>query len=255
MSFASQVSRMIVLEALSSRLAWVALAIAGASLGVAAFLSQVAMIEADQIRAALVAALLRASAAFLVATFVITSMVREANDKVTELLLSQAVPRWQYLLSKSAGFALVACLLAAAFALPLFLLAPAAQVALWTLSLACELLIVAAVGLFCVLSLTQVLPAFAATGAFYLLARSMAAMQAIASAPINTSASWVDSTIKAIVAAIALVLPGLDRFAPASWLTNAAPSATELGHVALQTLVYLALISAASLFDLYRKNY
>ncbi len=255
MSFASQVSRMIVLEALSSRLAWVALAIAGASLGAAAFLSQVALIEADQVRAALVAALLRGSAAFLVATFVITSMVREANDKVTELLLSQAVPRWTYLASKSAGYAIVACVVAIAFALPLFVLAPAANVALWTLSLVCELLIVGAVGLFCMLSLTQVLPAFAATAGFYLLARSMSSMQAIASAPINASTSWVDSTIKAIIAAIALVLPGLDRFAETGWLVNMAPTAAQLADVALQTLVYIALIGAASLFDLYRKNY
>ncbi len=255
MAFAAQVTRMIVLEAIRSRLAWVALVIAAASVGAAAFLSQVALIEADQIRAALVGAFLRASAAFLMAAFLITSMVREANDKVTELLLSQAVPRWNYLAAKSAGYAVVACVLAIAFAVPLFAVAQPVNVVLWTLSLVCELFIVSAVSLFCVLSLTQLLPAFAATAGFYLLARSIASMQAIASAPINAASNWIDSTIQVAVKGIALVLPGLDRFALTGWLTDSLPSGAEVGHIAFQTCLYVALISAASLFDLYRKNY
>ena len=255
MSFAAQLTRMIVLEALRSRLAWVALVIVGAAFGVAQFLSRVALIESDQIQAALVAALLRASGSFLVATFVITSMVREANDKVAELLLSQAASRWNYLVAKIGGYSLVAFLIAAGFALPLFALCKPANVVLWTVSFACELFIVGAVSLFCVLSLAQVLPAFAATAGFYILARSMQAMQAIAAAPLSPAAGWADSLVKGTVNAIALVMPGLDRFALTRWLIDSPPSGAELGHVLSQTAVYVGLISAASLFDLYRKNY
>lgn len=255
MSFAAQVIRLIVLEALRSRLAWVAILIAGAAFGTAQYLSQVALIEGDQIQAALVGALLRGSGAFLVATFVITSMVREANDKVTELLLSQATPRWNYLLGKLGGYALVACLIAMGFALPLFALSPVPNVMLWAASFACELLIVGAVSLFCVISLTQVLPAFAATAGFYLLARSVEAMQAIAAAPLNATTGWVDSIVKGAVNAIALVMPGLDRFALSRWLIESPPTGAEFAHMVSQTVVYVALIGAASLFDLYRKNY
>jgi hypothetical protein len=255
MTLAVQLARMIVLEAVRSRLAWVVLLVGVAAFGAAQFLSQVALTEAAEIRAALVAALLRSAAVFLVATFVITSMVREANDKVAELLLSQPFPRWKYMAAKLTGYALVSFLIAAGFALPLFALAPAANVMAWALSLACELLIVTAVSLFCVISLAQVLPALAATAGFYLLARSIEAMQIIATGPLSASDSWVDAAIKTVVTVIALLMPALDRFAVSGWLIDSGPGGAELGRVLSQTCIYLALIGAASLFDLYRKEY
>jgi len=255
MNFTGRITRMTLMEAWRSRLAWVVAAIAVGALAAAQFLSQVSIIEADQVQAALVGALLRAAAAFLVATFVIASMVRESNDKVAELLLSQAVPRWKYVFAKLSGYGLVACLVAAGVAIPLAGIRLTSGVAFWALSLACELLIVMSVSLFCVLSLTQMLPAFAATAGFYLLARSVDAMQAIATGPLGTGSGWVDATVASLVRGIALVMPGLDRFAQTRWLIDLPPSGTELGLMALQTVLYLGLIGAASLFDLYRKNY
>jgi Cu-processing system permease protein len=255
MSFTRQLARMIALEARRSRLAWLVVIIAAAGLGAAQFLSQIALTEADQVQAALVAAMLRAAGVLLVATFVIASMVREANDKVAELLLSQPIPRWNYLLAKSCAYGLIACLVAAAFALPLAALAFNAGLAFWALSFACELMIVASVALFCVLSLTQVLPAFAATAGFYVLARSVDAMQAIAGGPLGTGPGWIDAAVNGIARAIALIMPGLDRFAQTRWLIDSPPSAADFGLMLGQTAVYLGLIGTASLFDLYRKNY
>ena len=255
MTLAKQLIRMIALEALRSRLAWVAILAAALAFGAAQFLANVALIEADQIQAALVAALLRAAGAFLLGTFIITSMVREANDKVTELLLSQAAPRWQYLLGKLSGYCIVACVVALIFAAPLFAVVPFTRLVPWVVSFACELCIVASVSLFCVLSLTQVLPAFAATAGFYVLARSMDAIQAIASGPLNEGTGWIDVAVNGTVKAIALVMPGLDRFGLSRWLIETPPAGADLASMAMQTAIYLALIGSASLFDLYRKSY
>ena len=255
MNFMGQIARMTLLEALRSRLGWLVVAIAVGALAAAQFLSQVSIIEADQVQAALMGALLRAAGVFLVATFVIASMVRESNDKIAELLLSQAVPRWKYVFSKLLGYGLVACLVAAGLSIPLAGIKFTSGVAFWGLSLACELLIVMSVSLFCVLSLTQMLPAFAATAGFYVLARSVDAMQAIATGPLGTGPGWVDATVASLVRGIALVMPGLDRFAQTRWLIDLPPNGAELGLMALQTVFYLGLIGAASLFDLYRKNY
>ena len=146
----------------------------------AAFLQQVAIIEAAQIQAAIIAALLRACAAFLTAAFVVMSMVREANDKVLELMLAQPWPRAVYLLGKFVGFSTAAVTLAPA-PRPAAGVRPAGRpVAAWSLSLACELLIVAAMSFFFVLTLTHVVPALAAVLGFYVLARSIAAIQVIA---------------------------------------------------------------------------
>ena len=249
------IARVTLLEALRSRLIWVAVVAIGLAFGLAQFLSQVAMIEVAQIQVAIMAALLRATGVFLLAAFCITSLVREANDKITELFLSQPAARWEYYLGKIAGCAGVAVVLAAGFSIPLAIFSPVAQVAVWGASFACELLIMAAISIFCAISLTQVTSAFAATAGFYLLARSISAMQVIAATPIALEQTWADETLKWIVDAIALAMPALDRMTLTDWMLDRPPSGTEISVLILQTLVYLALIGAATLVDLYRKNF
>lgn len=255
MPFILTVARVTLLEALRNRLLWLAGIVVGVALGLSQFLNQVAITESLQIQVALLAALLRVAAVFIVATFVITSMVREANDKVTELLLSQPVPRSSYFLGKFGGYALVAAILALLFALPLALFAPSAGLLAWVVALGCEMLIVTAVSLFCVLSLTQVLSAFAATAGFYFLSRSMTAMQLIAGASVTGQHTVADTIISWIVNAIALLLPSLDRMARTDWLVDAAPRAAEVLGFIGQSAIYIVLIASAALFDLHRKNY
>jgi ABC-type Na+ efflux pump permease subunit len=189
---------------------------------------------------------------FILAAFAITSMVRESSDKVTELLLSLPTPRSYYFLGKFSGYALVAVVLAALCALPLAPFAKPLGLALWTASLVCELLIITAMSLFCVLSLAQVVPAFAAVGGFYLLSRSMAAMQIIAGASLHEQ-TFADRAVGTVVGLIALLLPSLDSMTQTTWLLGGG-----FGNAAVtvfgQTAIYLLLIGSAALFDLYRRN-
>ena len=253
--FSRTIARITLLEALRSRLVWVAVIAIGVAFGTAQFLSQVAMIEVAQIQVAIMSALLRVIGVFLLAAFCITSLVREANDKITELFLSQPAARWEYYLGKIAGCAGVAIALAAGFSAPLAIFAPIAQVAVWSASFAGELLIIAAISIFCAVSLTQVTSAFAATAGFYLLARSISAMQVIAATPIALEPSWTDAALKWIINAIALAMPALDRMTLTDWMLDRPPSATEISGLALQVLIYLLLIGAATLVDLYRRNF
>ena len=183
------IARTTLLEALRSRMLWLVGVLLLVAVAAAAFLQQVALIETARIQAAIIAALLRACAGFLVAAFVVMSMVREFNDKVLELMLAQPWPRAAYLFGKFVGFSAAACLLAAILSVPLAFLAPPAQAAIWGLSLACELVILAAMSLFCVITLTHVVPALAAVLGFYVLGRSMAAIQIIAR-PADASQAW-----------------------------------------------------------------
>src|SRR6266851_2039189 len=166
MPIVASLARATLLEAVRDRLLWLAVVIA---FGLAQFLNQVAITESREIQTALLAAALRVAAVFILAVFVITSMVRELGDKVTELLLSLPAPRAAYFFGKFAGHAMVAAILALLSALPLVLFANFQGLVLWTISLICELLIVTAMSLFCVLSFAQVVPAFAAVAGFYLL--------------------------------------------------------------------------------------
>jgi len=241
------------LEAMRSRMLWLVGVLLLLSLAAAGFLGQVAIIEAAEIRVTVVAALLRAAAAFLTAAFVVMSMVRESNDKVLELMLAQPWPRAAYLFGKLVGFSAAAVLLTALLTLPLALIAPPTRVLAWGLSLGCELIIVTAMSLFCVITLTHIVPALAAVLGFYVLARSIAALQLIASAA-ETSTLWTDRAANWIVHAIALVLPRLDEMTQSAWLVGPPPTTGTLTAVVAQTGVYTLLLVAAAQFDLHRQN-
>ena len=249
------IARYTLLEALRNRLLWLALILVAAGLAFTQFLQQVAITESNQIQTALLAALLRVGAVFMLAGFVVTSMVREFNDKVMELVLSRPLRRSSYFLGKLAGYAAVALALALIASLPLALFAPAPRVALWGLSLACELVLVTAFALFCVLTLTQVLSALAAVAGFYLLARSISALQIMAANPLSDSISLGQKTVDFVIDAIAFLLPGLDRMTQTGWLIYGAPTPAEIMQVLAQTAVYTLLLCGGALFDLERKNF
>src|SRR5919109_4405415 len=176
--------RLVLLEARRGGLAWLAAAALVAGIALSAFLAQLAITESRLLQAAVVAALLRVCAVFLLATQVVASVRREIDDRRLELMLALPLSRAAQYLGRLAGFVLLGMVLAAVFALPLLLWAPPAAVLAWALSLAVELALVAAAALFFAMTLAQLVPALAATAALYLLARSFGAIQAIASGPL-----------------------------------------------------------------------
>jgi hypothetical protein len=249
---AATLARLVLLEARRGGLPWLALGCIAAGAALAAFLSQVAVTESLSLQAALVAALLRAGAVFLIAAQVAGSTLREINDKALELMLSLPVSRPAQYLGRLAGFAACSAALAALFSLPLLLWAPPSWVALWGLSLALEGTLVAAAALFFAMALAQLVPAIAAVAGLYLLARSMAAVQAIAAQPAGDSlahdiARWG-------VDAVAFLLPRLDAVTRTEWLLYGPPAPGAYLTALAGLAVYLALLAAAGLFDFYRRN-
>lgn len=247
------IARYTLLEALRNRLLWLLLVMAAGAVALSGFLNELALTESRQLQAALLGAVLRLAAVFLIATFVVTSMAREASDKGLELLLALPMPRAVYLFGKLAGFGALALLPALCFgALGLFF-APPAQAGLWAFSLLCECWIVAAFSVLCMLTLSQVLPALAAAFGFYLLARVIAALQLLGhgAAKVQSAGQQVLNTG---IDGLALLLPHLDQFTRSDWLVYHNGSSGELAALAAQTAIYVALMSAAALFDLQRKN-
>jgi ABC-type Na+ efflux pump permease subunit len=245
--------RLVLLEARRGALPWLALTAVALSLGLAAFLSQVALTESRSLQAAIVAAVLRACAVFLVAAHVAASVLREINDKGLELMLSLPLARSAQYTGRFVGFALCGLLLAFFFALPLLFWASPMAVALWGVSLAFEVAVVAAATLFFAMSLAQLLPAIAASAAFYLLARTMASIQAIATGPHHDGSS-ADRVARWTVDAVALLFPRLDSVTRTEWLLYGTPAtgayAAALGGLA----VYGVLLIAAGLFDFHRRS-
>jgi ABC-type transport system involved in multi-copper enzyme maturation permease subunit len=247
------VARYTLLEAWRSGLPWIALAALLAALGLAMFLAQVALAETARLQAALAAALLRAAAALLVATHVVASTAREINDKGLEFTLAHPISRHAFYLGRLGGYGLAGLGLAVAFSLPMLAWADPAATAAWGVSLALEMLLVASAALFFAMSLSHPAAAIAASAGLYLLARSIGAIHAIAAGP-QSEGSALAAVARWSVDAVALLLPRLDLATQSAWLLYGTPGGAEFGRVVAVLLVYTALLAAAGMFDLSRRN-
>jgi hypothetical protein len=184
---------------------------------------------------------------------VVAATAREANDKVLDFVLAFALSRPAWYLGKLAGFAAAGALIAGAFALPLLAWSAPPGVLAWAVSLAFECALVAAAALFFASALAQPAAALSATAALYLLARSIGAIQAIASGPL-AEATLAGRAAQLAVDGVALLLPRLDAATRTAWLLYEAPAAAELAPALAAMAAYTLLLVAAGLFDLSRRN-
>jgi hypothetical protein len=247
------IAGVVALEAVRGRVPWLVAAVLLAGVGVAEFTSHVAITESREVARGLLGAWLRLCAVFVVALFVVTSMVRDLHDKGTELVLALALPRAVYLVGRLGGYAAVALAIALACTLLIAFFVPSAQAALWGATLACEVLIVAALSVLCLLTLSHVTLGMSAVMAFYLLSRAMDAIVLIGASTLAGAPSGAQRIMAGILDGIAFVLPDLDRFARSEWLIHGNAELADLGAALLQTLIYLLLLAGAALFDLQRK--
>src|SRR3954470_7413884 len=245
-------ARLVLLEARRGGLPWLALASILLSAVLALFLSQVAVTESVSLQIAIVAAVLRASAVFLIATHVAASTAREINEKGLELMLALPLSRSRQYLGRLAGFGACGIFVAIVFALPLALLAPT-RVMAWGASLAVETALVAAIALFFSMTLAQLVPALAATAGVYVLARIMPSIRLISEGPLAND-SPVQLAARWIVDGVALLLPPLDAMTRTEWLVYDPPSARAYAAALAGASLYGALIAAAGLFDFHRRS-
>jgi ABC-type transport system involved in multi-copper enzyme maturation permease subunit len=255
MSKVLAIARFTLLEAVRTRLLWLALAAVGLLLVGSVFVQQLAITETWRVRAAFLAAGTRFALVFVLSLHVASSMVREFNDKGIDLLLSLDLPSSRYYLGKLLGFVAVAWILAALAALALATTGLSAGWLAWSLSLGLELTLIATLTLFCVISFAQIMPALSAVAAFYLLARSIAAIRLLSDSQLLDQSSWATQAAGWLVDAMALVLPDLSRFTSTDWLLVQTAAPAAVGFVLVQALVYGALLTLAGLFDLHRRSF
>ena len=249
------IARFTLLEATRTRLPWLVLAAIAIAFFASLFAREIALTESSRVQTALFAASLRLASVFIVGLYVMTSMIREFNDKGLELFLSLDLSRWVYTLGKFIGYALIGIVIAAAISLPLGFLSSWPDASLWGISLALELSIVVALSLFCVITFSQIMPAATFVFAFYALSRSMEAIQLISSGSPIAGTGMFRDVVGFMVDAIALLLPNLNIFSQTAWLVNEVGGWGGLDIVVFQSTIYVGLLLSAALFDLYRRNF
>ncbi|RME34775.1 MAG: ABC transporter permease [Gammaproteobacteria bacterium] len=241
------------LEAARDRLFLILLAVLVAGLGLAQFVGAIAITERSALQGGLLGAGLRLFVVSIVCLFVIASNVREEQGRFTQLLFSLPLPRYRYYFGKLLGYGLVAAMASLLAGMLLLLHAPWPVVLLWTISLLCETILMATVALACLFTFRNILPALSAVAAFYLLARSIDALQLIAHGPLRDPGDPAQRVMAAVIDGLAWLLPSLARFTPSGWLIHAEAGWSDLSFVLGQTLVYSLLMVGVGLFDLYRR--
>lgn len=241
-------------EAVQNRMAALLAFLLLATFLLAEFVGAVALTEHVAIQGALASAMLRAGAVLVVALFVVTTLLREQQDRTLDLLLALPRPRSEYVLGKLLAYIALGVVIAAACAVLLLLYADGLAVLRWGISLACELALVAAFGLLIAFSIRQPVAALALLGAIYLLARSMNALLLIVRNPVLSADGPWQGVASGLIELLAWLLPALHRFTEAGWIAHDTGSWTALGLVAGQSAVYLPLLAAAAAFDLHRRE-
>lgn len=218
------------------------------------FVRQQAITESDRAQVAFLASITRIGSVFLLVITVLQGSIREFHDKVLELMLSLDLPRSAYVAGKFFGYALLAAGYAAIVSLPLLLLSDPLSVLRWGFTHMFELWIVIAFALFCITAFSQLLAAAAFVLAFYLLARSITAIQLISQSTLAEPGPASDFATL-LADAIALVLPRLDAFSQTAWLVTAVAEPLSMTAAIMQTTIYVALLLCAAMFDLHRRNF
>jgi len=221
--------------------------------GLTEFIGELAITESQQIQSLLIGSGMRVFTVVTVSLFVITSMTREMHDKGFELILSLPVGRATYYFGKLLGYFALATVILLLTCILLSIFSGVAATFIWAASLLCELGLIIAVSLLCLFTFNNVTVAFIVVMAFYFLSRSIHAIQLISASPILESHAFAHQFMLYLVNAVAYVLPDLYGFTRSEWLAYG-PGSGVLAHVLQQTAIYLPLLIAAGLFDLYRKE-
>jgi ABC-type transport system involved in multi-copper enzyme maturation permease subunit len=225
----------------------------GASLSL--FIGSAAVTEKDQFALVFAGGALRVAGVLGLALFASFHIRRSFEAREVEFLLSRPIGRAQFLFSHALAFAALGFFLALAQGLALYIVAPklfGSGSVLWIASVVAENIIMVSVALFFSMILSSAAAAVMASAALYILSRMMGEILGI----IDSGGKLYDlSVLEWIMQGISAVMPRLDLFGQTSWLVYGPGTEIGYGFIALQGLVFTALILMATFFDLSRRQF
>lgn len=249
------ISKFTFIESLRNRLLLLSFLVIGISFGLIEFIGDLTITEHRVTQVAILAAFLRISAVVIVTLFVVSSTVRELQDKTLEMILAMPIHRGSYYLGKLIGYFHIALLVSIVFGALLLVYADPEQVTIWVISLFLELILVVALSLVMLFSFNQV--PFALTGVLliYGASRIASSILLMAQSPIVAHTSMAQKFMDGFIELLTWLLPDLHRFTQTEWLAYNTAEWSVLLPLLAQTAIYLVLLSFIALFDFYRKNF
>ena len=249
------ISKFTIIESMRNRLLWVSLLVVAISFGLVEFIGDLAITEHRVTQVSVLGAFLRLSAVVIVTMFVVSSTVRELQDKTLEMILAMPIHRSSYYMGKLMGFIHVSAIIAVIFSTLLLIYASADQVMIWGISLFFELILVVALGLVMLFTFNQIPAAITGVFVIYAASRSATSIYLMSKYPIISQTTISQKFMDGFAELLTWLLPDLHRFTQTEWLAHGTGSFSLLIPVIGQVIIYLTLLSAISLFDFYRKNF
>ncbi|MCK5334719.1 MAG: hypothetical protein KAQ67_01085, partial [Gammaproteobacteria bacterium] len=231
------IARYSLLEAIRGKIIWIIAALLILSVLLSLFISQTALTETQESQVALMAGFLRLSSMLVMIFFVVSSVARDFQDKSIELIFAVSIPRYQVFLGKFFGFSLLAFLVSILYTGVLFFYADASAVLIWSLSLWCELSLVALLSLIFILSLENVAMSLMASIGMYALMRFMPAIQSMGEGPLQ--GGLFNQFINGLLDLIGVFLPRLDHFTQSSWLLMSSPDAAYVLSFLIEFILFV----------------
>ncbi len=251
----STISKFVVLESVRSRFFLLILFAVLVSFIAGFFAQSVSVTEGDLTLVSLVATLLRFATILALTLLIVTTISREFQSQSLAIVLALNITRTEFYLGKLLGFSIDAIIIVVILSLCLLFIATPSQVLLWSTSLFFESLIIISFALFCSFSFEQQPISIFVILAFYLLARSISAMQLIAETPTFRDDSLYQIVMPQVISIISMLLPDLSRFTQTNWLVYETGMVSNFTELFIQTTIYVSLLVFAGLVDFYRKNY
>ncbi len=242
------------IEAVRNRLLWMLAIFLISAFAVTEFVADIAITDQRQIQLAILSNLLRYSGIGLLATLIVSSGIRDQQDKSLEFMLALPISRTGHFLGKLGGFMILSLLISVAFGLLLSLYADSSGVLIWSLSYWFELTLVSCLGLVASFSFRHVLAGLGSVLLFYLLARTLESIVLVSQGPLVTSESLGQRFIDGFFSLLHVLLPALDRFSQTSWLVYGDYTTQSVTAMLIQAVIYIPLLSAVALVDFHRKN-
>ncbi len=174
------------------------------------------------------------------------------ESRELEAILARAISRQRFVLAYWLGLSGLVIILAGAFGVTIALIDGATSAAfMWAASLILECIIVQSVVLFAGLMLERATPTVLFTLGFYVLTRLMGYFIGIRD---TATDSLVTVLAKRGLDVVMLLVPRLDLFTQSRWLVYA-DAPIDLGFLAVQTVLFPAMVLVAAMFDLGRKQF
>lgn len=216
-----------------------------------------AMLEPQQMTIAFAAAASRIIVMVGIIVFIAFHIRGAFESREIDLLLSRPISRATLVLSYWLGFVVVATLLClpAMGVLAVLGILDAKGYALWCASLVMESWLVVSLALFAAVTLKSGVVTVLAGLGFYTISRMMGFFVATTKSGMLFETQLINEVARFVMKAISVVIPRADFFGKGSWLVYGYETLEALWLFALQGVIFIPLLLAATIIDFKRKQF